>query len=284
MRKKNRNARKIRRNVAFYVILIAVLAVLVFPMIMMLSVSLKETAETIGYPPTIIPRSFTVKHFADIFNENIFPFMKYFKNSMYIALITSVLVVFLGILGGYALARLHFKGKNIMTEMFFFVYMFSGILLIVPLYKMLASIGLRNTREAVIICMIIQTLPTSIYMIRSYFETVPYELEEAGRVDGLSRMGIIFRIMTPLSIPGLISVFVYAFMIAWNDVLFASIFLDSPNKLTITIGLNSLFNTPDYIWGRMMAASLVTSLPIVIIYAFSQNLIKSGATEGGVKG
>lgn len=284
MKKKNRNARKIRKNIVFYVILIAVLAVLVFPMIMMLSVSLKETSETIGYPPTIIPRSFTLKHFADIFNESIFPFMKYFKNSMYIALITSVLVVFLGILGGYALARLRFKGKNVMTEMFFFVYMFSGILLIVPLYKMLASIGLRNTREAVIICMIIQTLPTAIYMTRSYFETVPYELEEAGRVDGLLRMGIIFRIMTPLSIPGLISVFVYAFMIAWNDVLFASIFLDSPDKLTITIGLNSLFNTPDYIWGRMMAASLVTSLPIVIMYAFSQNLIKSGATEGGVKG
>ena len=284
MRKKNRNARKIRKNIVFYVILIAVLAVLVFPMIMMLSVSLKETSETIGYPPTIIPRSFTLKHFADIFNESIFPFMKYFKNSMYIALITSVLVVFLGILGGYALARLRFKGKNVMTEMFFFVYMSSGILLIVPLYKMLASIGLRNTREAVIICMIIQTLPTAIYMTRSYFETVPYELEEAGRVDGLSRMGIIFRIMTPLTIPGLISVFVYAFMIAWNDVLFASIFLDSPDKLTITIGLNSLFNTPDYIWGRMMAASLVTSLPIVIMYAFSQNLIKSGATEGGVKG
>ena len=284
MRKKNRNARKIRKNIIFYVILIAVLAALVFPMIMMLSVSLKETSETIGYPPTIIPRSFTLKHFADIFNENIFPFVKYFKNSMYIALITSVLVVFLGILGGYALARLRFKGKSVMTEMFFFVYMFSGILLIVPLYKMLASIGLRNTREAVIICMIIQTLPTAIYMTRSYFETVPYELEEAGRVDGLSRMGIIFRIMTPLSIPGLISVFVYAFMIAWNDVLFASIFLDSPDKLTITIGLNSLFNTPDYIWGRMMAASLVTSLPIVIMYAFSQNLIKSGATEGGVKG
>ena len=284
MRKRNRNARKIRKNIVFYVILIAVLAVLVFPMIMMLSISLKETSETIGYPPTIIPRSFTLKHFADIFNESIFPFMKYFKNSMYIALITSVLVVILGILGGYALARLRFKGKNVMTEMFFFVYMFSGILLIVPLYKMLASIGLRNTREAVIICMIIQTLPTAIYMTRSYFETVPYELEEAGRVDGLSRMGIIFRIMTPLSIPGLISVFVYAFMIAWNDVLFASIFLDSPDKLTITIGLNSLFNTPDYIWGRMMAASLVTSLPIVIMYAFSQNLIKSGATEGGVKG
>ena len=250
----------------------------------MLSVSLKTTAETIGFPPTIIPKSFTLEHFEDIFNSNIFPFLKYFKNSLYIAVVTSAVVVFLGILGGYALAKLRFKGRTVINEIFFFVYMFSGILLIVPLYKLLAAMGLRNTHEAVIICMVIQTLPTAIYMTRSFFETIPDELEEAGRVDGLSRLGIIFRIVVPLSISGLISVFVYAFMIAWNDVLFASIFLDSPDKMTITIGLNSLFNTPDYIWGRMMAASLVSSLPIVIMYGISQSLIKGGRTDGGVKG
>lgn len=279
-----KNKRKIHKNILFYVILFVIVALLLFPLIIMLSVSLKLTSETIGYPPTIIPRSFTLDHFKDIFNSSIFPFIKYSKNSFFIAITTSVLVVFLGILGGYALARLKFKGRAFINETFFFVYMFSGILLIVPLYKMLASVGLRNTSVAVIICMIVQTLPTAIYMTRSYFETVPYELEEAGRVDGLSRMGIIFRIIVPLSLSGLISVFVYAFMIAWNDVLFASIFLDSPDKMTITIGLNSLFNTPDYIWGRMMAASLVTSLPIIIMYAFSQSLIKGGRTEGGVKG
>lgn len=162
--------------------------------------------------------------------------------------------------------------------------MFSGILLIVPLYKMLTAVGLRNTREAVIICMIVQTLPTAIYMTRSYFDTIPKELEEAGRVDGLGRMGTIFRIVVPLSLSGLVSVFVYAFMIAWNDVLFASIFIDSPDLLTIPIGLNSLFNTPDYIWGRMMAASLVTSLPVVVMYGISQSLIKGGRVEGGIKG
>ena len=113
---------------------------------------------------------------------------------------------------------------------------------------------------------------------------MPKELEEAGRVEDLSKMGIIFRIIVPLSISGLISVFVYAFMIAWNDVLFASIFIDSPDMMTIPIGLNSLFNTPDYVWGRMMAASLVTSLPVVIMYGFSQRLIKGGRTDGGVKG
>lgn len=279
-----RNKKKRVSNTIFYVVLIAILLILLFPFIIMLSVSLKTTAETIGFPPTIIPKAFTLEHFEDIFNSNIFPFLKYFKNSLYIAVVTSAVVVFLGILGGYALAKLRFKGRTVINEIFFFVYMFSGILLIVPLYKLLAAMGLRNTHEAVIICMVIQTLPTAIYMTRSFFETIPDELEEAGRVDGLSRLGIIFRIVVPLSISGLISVFVYAFMIAWNDVLFASIFLDSPDKMTITIGLNSLFNTPDYIWGRMMAASLVSSLPIVIMYGISQSLIKGGRTDGGVKG
>ena len=279
-----RNKKKRVSNTIFYVVLIAILLILLFPFIIMLSVSLKTTAETIGFPPTIIPKSFTLEHFEDIFNSNIFPFLKYFKNSLYIAVVTSAVVVFLGILGGYALAKLRFKGRTVINEIFFFVYMFSGILLIVPLYKLLAAMGLRNTHEAVIICMVIQTLPTAIYMTRSFFETIPDELEEAGRVAGLSRLGIIFRIVVPLSISGLISVFVYAFMIAWNDVLFASIFLDSPDKMTITIGLNSLFNTPDYIWGRMMAASLVSSLPIVIMYGISQSLIKGGRTDGGVKG
>lgn len=275
--------KKTWKNIFFYLGVVLLVLFLLFPFIIMLSVSLKTTAETIGFPPTIIPKSWTFEHFIDIFNPRIFPFVKYLGNSLYIALFVSVIAVFLGILGGYALSKLRFKGKKAISEMFFLVYMFSGILLIVPLYKMLTSIGLRNTKEAVIICMIVQTLPTAIYMTRSYFDTIPKELEEAGRVDGLGRMGTIFRIVVPLSLSGLVSVFVYAFMIAWNDVLFASIFIDSPDLLTIPIGLNSLFNTPDYIWGRMMAASLVTSLPVVVMYGISQALIKGGRVEGGVK-
>lgn len=275
---------KRRKDIAFYTVLILILIVLTFPFIIMIGVSLKSSAEAISFPPTIIPKNFEIQHYIDIFNVHIFPFVKYFKNSLIITLLTCIIVVMLGIFGGYALARLKFTGRKIINEGFFFVYMFSGLLLLVPLYKIIVSLGLRDSLYGVVICMVVQTLPTAIYMTRSYFETVPYELEEAGTVDGLSRMGTIFKIMVPLSIPGLISVFVYAFMIAWNDVLFASILLDSPDNLTITIGLNSLFNTPDYIWGRMMAASIVTSLPIIVMYTISQRLIKSGATEGGVKG
>ena len=165
----------------FYIRVIIMVVVLLFPFIIMLSVSLKSTAETIGYPPTIIPHEWTLQHFADIFNENIFPFLRYFKNSLYITLVTSVVAVLMGILGGYALSRLKFKGKAGISELFFLVYMFSGILLIVPLFKMLSAIGLSNSREAVIICMIVQTMPTAIYMTRSYFDTIPVELEEAGK-------------------------------------------------------------------------------------------------------
>lgn len=276
--------RKTINNFFFYIGVLIICSILLFTFVMMFSVSIKSSREAISFPPTIIPEEFTLRHFQDVLNANIFPYTNYFKNSLYISIFVCVIVVFLGILGGYALARLEFKGKKLFGEMFFLVYMFSGILLIVPLFRMLSAIGLRNTREAVIICMIVQTLPTAIYMTRSYFETIPIELEEAGTMDGLGRFGLIFRIMVPLSLSGLVSVFVYAFMISWNDVLFAIIFLDSSEKFTIPIGLNSLFNTPDYIWGRMMAASILTSLPVVIMYGFSQRLIKGGAVEGGVKG
>lgn len=276
--------KKIWKKIFFYFGVVLLVLFLLFPFLIMLSVALKTTAETIGYPPTVFPKRWTLEHFSAVFNPRIFPFLKYFGNSLYIALSVSVIAVFLGIFGGYALSKLNFKGKKAISELFFLVYMFSGILLIVPLYKMLTAAGLRNSREAVILCMIVQTLPTAIYMTKSYFDTIPRELEEAGRVDGLGKMGTIFRIVVPLSLSGLVSVFVYAFMIAWNDVLFASIFIDSPDLLTIPIGLNALFNTPDYIWGRMMAASLVTSIPVVVMYGISQSLIKGGRTEGGMKG
>ena len=127
-------------------------------------------------------------------------------------------------------------------------------------------------------------LPTAVFMLKSYFDTIPDEIEEAAMMDGLNRLQIIFRITVPLAMSGLISVFVYCFMVAWNDYLFASIFLSSASNFTLPVGLNALFSTPDYIWGRMMAASLVTALPVVIMYALSERFIKSGLTAGGVKG
>ncbi|GAQ24941.1 MULTISPECIES: carbohydrate ABC transporter permease [Tepidanaerobacter] len=276
--------KKILKNILFYVGLIVFLAAILFPFLIMFVVSIKTTNEAIQFPPTFLPKNITFEHYKSIFNPRIFPFLTYFKNSMYVSVLSSFISVALGILGGYSLSKLKFMGKTVINNGFYLVYMFSGILLVVPLFKIISAIGLYNHREALIITMIVQTLPTSIYMLKSYFDTIPVEIEEAGRIDGLNRLQVITYIIIPLSLSGIVSVFVYAFMVAWNDFLFASIFLSSSDMFTLSIGLNSLFNRPDYIWGRMMASAIVTSIPVVLMYGASELLMRKGATEGGVKG
>ncbi|MEH7401019.1 MULTISPECIES: carbohydrate ABC transporter permease [Bacillaceae] len=275
---------KIIKKTSFYVVLILLLGIMLFPFFVMLMTSLKSSKEAIATNPTLLPHEWTFQHYIDIFNPTIFPYLIYFKNSLIVAIIAASLSVVLGILGAYALSKLKFKGRVTINASFYTVYMFSGILLVVPLFKIISGFGLYDTKMALIITMIVQTLPTAIFMLKSYFDTIPEDLEEAAMIDGLSRLKIIFYIIIPLSISGIISVFVYAFMIAWNDYLFASIFLSSSENFTLPIGLNTLFSTPDYVWGRMMAASLVTALPVVIMYALSEHFIKGNLTEGGVKG
>lgn len=275
---------KILKKTGFYIVLILLLGIMLFPFFIMLMTSVKVTKEAISTNPTLLPKDWTFQHYIDIFNPTIFPYLNYFKNSLVVALIAASLSVALGILGAYALSKLRFKGRVTINASFYTVYMFSGILLVVPLFKIISGLGLYDTRMALIITMIVQTLPTAIFMLKSYFDTIPEDLEEAAMIDGLSRFKIILYIIIPLSISGIVSVFVYAFMIAWNDYLFASIFLSSSENFTLPIGLNTLFSTPDYIWGRMMAASLVTALPVIGMYAISEHFIKGNLTEGGVKG
>lgn len=279
-----RTRKRIIRRTFFYIGILFLMAAILIPFFFMITVSLKSSPEAIQVPPTILPEEFTLEHYRDIFNVTIFPFLEYFKNSIYVATIAATISLILGIMAGYALSKLHFPGNRVISNSFYCVYMFSGILLIVPLYKLISAMGLYNHREALIIIMVVQTLPTSIYMLKGYFDTIPYEIEEAGKIDGLNYIKSIFYIVIPLSASGIVSVFVYAFMVAWNDYLYATVFLSSSDLFTLPIGLNSLFNRPDYVWGRMMAAALVTSVPVVIMYAFSEFLMKKGATEGGVKG
>ena len=279
-----RKKKKALRAVCFYFGILLLMAVVLIPFFFMAAVSLKTTPEAIRTPPTLWPETVTLQHYKDIFNAKIFPFHTYFKNSLYVSVFAASISLIFGIMGGYALSKLKFPGNKAISNSFYCVYMFSGILLIVPLFKIISAMGLYDRREALIIIMMVQTLPTSIYMLKGYFDTIPLEIEEAGKIDGLNYLQSILYIVIPISISGIVSVFVYAFMIAWNDYLFATIFLSTSDLYTLPIGLNSLFNRPDYVWGRMMAAALVTSLPVIVMYAFSELLMKRGMAEGGVKG
>lgn len=284
MPRANTKTRKKINQIVFYGGLVLLMLFCMFPFFIMLMTALKPSAEAVSQVPTFFPKEWTFEHFRDIFNPNIFPYLTYLQNSFTVSLTAASISVGIAIFGAYALSRLNFKFRIQISSSFYMVYMFSGILLIVPLFKVISAMGLYNTKMALIIIMIVQTLPTAILMLISYFDTIPKDLEEAAKIDGLNRIKVIFYIIMPLSLAGIVSVFVYCFMVAWNDYLFASIFFSSATNFTLPVGLYSLFGTPDYVWGRMMAASIVTAIPVVVMYAISESLIKGNITDGGVKG
>ncbi len=271
-------------TVVHYVLVLLVLLIALFPFYIMLTTAFKTSEAAVAYPPQIIPKDITLQHFKDVLNPNIFPFGRYLLNSFKIAFTTACIAIVVGGLAAYSLARLVFPGKKIFKESTLVVYMFSGILLVVPLFKIMSSIGLVDNMWAVVIANLVSTLPASIYMLSGYFETIPESLEEAAMIDGLSRVQVIWKIILPLSVPAIASAFIYVFMIAWNDFLFAFTFLSSQEKLTLSVGLKQLFGSMDYVWGRMMAASILMSIPVIVTFSAVEKFIAGGLTAGGEKG
>ncbi|MEG0493658.1 MAG: carbohydrate ABC transporter permease [Clostridia bacterium] len=276
--------KKLLKRILHYFAIVALLAIVLFPFYMMIITAFKQSLEAVAFPPTLWPSQITLQHFADVLNPAIFPFGRYALNSLCISLSAAFISTTVGGMAAYSITRLEFPGRMVFKEFTLMVYMFSGILLVVPLYRIISSIGLNNTFWAVIIADTVSTLPAAIYMLSGYFATIPIELEEAAMVDGMSRIKIIVHIVLPLSVPAVSSTFIYVFMIAWNEFLFSFTFLSSRETMTLALGLKQLFGTMDYVWGRMMAASLLMAIPVVCVFTFCEKSIASGLVAGGVKG
>lgn len=266
-----------------------VLLACILPFMVMLSISLKPPGDETTYPPSLIPRRVTFSNYADLFNPALFPFMRYFENSLVVACTVASLAIIVAVPGAYAFARLRFAGRELVQRGVLSAYMFSGVLLVAPYYRAVirvqeaVAVQLVDTRLILVITYLAFTLPVSLYMLGNYFRTIPAEIEESAMIDGCTRVNVIWRVIIPLSGPALVAVFIYAFMIAWNEYLFALVFLTSPEKLTLPRGLSELFNTEHYVWGRMMAASLLTALPVVLLFLVLERFITAGLTVGGVK-
>ncbi|PNQ05088.1 ABC transporter permease [Mesotoga sp. SC_NapDC2] len=219
-----------------------------------------------------------------------FPFLKYLRNSLIFAGISALISLFVAILGAYAFSRLRFKGRGLVQRSVLFVYLFGGTVIMVPLYQMAVKLGILSTPFGtgvyLIMVYVIQTLPVSLYMLGNYFRTIPFSIEEAAIIDGCSRVQAIFKIVIPLSLPAIVTVYIYAFMIGWNEYLFASAFLglkSYKDLFTLPIGLNAFSGSAHAVWGRLMAASVVSAIPIIIIFSLMQKYLTSGFTAGGVK-
>jgi multiple sugar transport system permease protein len=211
-------------------------------------------------------------------------FLRYISNSVYVSVITVLFSVTLATLGGYAVTRLRFGGQKLMSTSILIVYMFPAIVLVIPLYVMFSRMGLRDSIHVLVLVYLAQTLPVALYMLRTYFQTLPSEMEDAGLIDGCSRFGVIWRIVIPLSAPALASVALYTFMIAWNEFLFAFMFLDSPEKFTLSRGLVQLEGSVHLSKQLVMAASVMVTLPILVLFLVFERRLVGGLTAGAMKG
>jgi multiple sugar transport system permease protein len=211
-------------------------------------------------------------------------FLRYISNSVYVSVITVVLSLVLATIGGYAVTRLHFRGRSFMSYSILIVYMFPAIVLVVPLYVVFSRMGLRDSIHVLIVVYLAQTLPVALYMLRSYFQSLPVEIEYAGLTDGCTRFGVIWRIVIPLSAPALASVALYTFMIAWNEFLFAFMFLDTPEKFTLSRGVVQLAGSVHLSKQLVMAASVMVTVPIVVLFLVFERHLVRGLTAGAMKG
>ena len=212
-----------------------------------------------------------------------FDFLRYIGNSTFVALATVVITLALAILGAYAVTRLNFPGRTFMSRAILLIYMFPAIILVIPLYAIFTQLGLRDTLPGLLIVYPATTIPVALYMLRSYFQTLPADLEEAGMIDGCTRLGVIWRITLPLSLPALASVGLYIFMIAWNEFLFAFMFLDNPTIYTLSRGMVAL-NSQEVPRQFLMAGAVIVTVPIMLIFFFFEKYLVGGLTAGGVKG
>ena len=282
----------------FAVILVFFLTSILFPFYWMVSSSFKTYAEIGGREPVYIPSALRLDAYQQLFDPNA-PisrtssyenFGRNILNSVKVAAPTAIIAVILSTLGAYAVARLGFRGKELMLNGILIVYLFPGILLIIPLFAMVSQIGARigfdvqDNLPVLILTYLAQTLPVALYMLANYFRTIPAEIEQAGLIDGCSRVSVIWRITLPLAIPALVSVAIYTFMIAWNEFLYALVFLNSRDLFTMPIKINTIFNDPSPRPHVVMAASTIMTLPVVTLFLALERFLEEGLTAGGVKG
>ncbi|KAA2315497.1 carbohydrate ABC transporter permease [Pseudooceanicola sediminis] len=210
-------------------------------------------------------------------------FGQYLWTSFFISVLTVLITLAFSIPGAYAVARLRFRGRAAMSRSVLLIYMVPMIVLALPIYIGFSMAGLRNTVFGIIVIYPVTTIPVALYMLQGYFRGLPAEVEEAGLMDGLSRLAVIWKITLPLSLPALASVSLYVFMIAWNEFLLAFMLLDDPSKFTLTRGIASL-NSSEIPRQHLMAGAVIATVPIMGLFLGLERFMTRGLTAGSVKG
>jgi multiple sugar transport system permease protein len=271
-----------------WVVIAGLLVITVFPFYYTVLLSIRPLDEVLQNPGALWPADFSLDSYGTVLES---PetggqgFLLFIRNSALVAIGTVVFTLLVALPGAYAVSRLEFFGRRQISALFLAVYLFPAILLAVPLFVFFTRIGLRGSLVGLLIVYVSQIVAVSIYMLRNYFDTIPVSLEEAAAIDGCTRLGIMRRISIPLALPAIMANALFVFMIAWNEFLFALLFLVETRDLwTVSLGLSQLAGSIEIPTTVLMAGSVIVTLPIVIIFFATERLLTEGLTAGAEKG
>ncbi len=253
-----------------------------YPFYFMIITAFKQEEQVRTSRSIFWPDPFTWTHFNHMLNETLF--VRWFLNSLQVAIVSCLLSVLIGALGAYALTRLKWRGAGFMSTMILFVYLMPSIMVVIPLYRILSSLGQTNSLTALMICYPSFGLPFACWLLMGYYRSIPEELEEAAMIDGANHFQAFFRIILPLTLPALMTVGLFAITGAFNEFVIANIMINSENLRTLPVGLSTIIVGDIFPFGQLSAAAIMTAIPVTLLYMFAQRFMVEGLTAGSVKG
>jgi multiple sugar transport system permease protein len=267
---------------------LAIIGLLVFLLIILVpfwwiaNMSFKTYAQIQFATSIYVPSPFTWENYTGLWTDTRFPL--WLRNSLITALVVTVVTTVIASLSGYAVARLKFPGRESVASLILILYLVPPALLFIPLYRVLAELGATNHLTSLFLSYPTFTVPFCTWLLIGFFKSLPHELEEAALIDGANRIKAFTKVLLPLATPGIVASAIFAFTLSWNEFLYALIFIQDETSITVPVGLNLLIYGDVFHWGELMAASVITTIPVVALYMFIHRWMVEGLVAGSVKG
>jgi len=269
-------------RVAAYAVLTTLALLVLFPFYWMTITSFKSEEQMRSLVSMFWPRPLVTENYHQLLSKT--DFAAWYGNSVFVAVTSTLVATGVGTIGAYALARLRFFGRGFMASATLITYLVPPSILFIPLYAQMRNLGLANSLAGLIAAYPSFTVPFVTWLLMGYFESIPEELEEAAMIDGATRFGAFYRVVLPLSAPGVLAAGLYAFTQAWNEFLYALVFITDGRLRTLPVGLASFITGDVYGWGYLMSGAVLTTLPVIAAYIYLQKYMVEGLTAGSVKG
>lgn len=276
------NVTGLARKTLTYATLLIFLLCALFPIYWIFITSTKTQLEIYNIVPTFWPEKIVWTSYATIFSSS--KFLINLRNSFFVATVVSLITIVLSALAAYAISKLKFRGRKVMSKSILYAYLMPRTVLFIPLYILVCNLGLNNNILAMVLLYPTFTIPYATWMLISYFSSIPKELEEAAVIDGSSKAGAMFRVVFPLSLPGIVATAIFSFTLCWCEYLYALVVLTDEMSRTLPLALSDMIVADAFAWGPLMAGAMVATVPVVIMYMIASRYLVSGMTLGGVKG